>query len=220
MALWESMTEGLGASFGPNLLLGTVVVILAPLVLPATLAGICPLAKTLVKGGVLAYDTAREIIADADEHRSDLVAEVRAELPGPAAAPAPASSTIMDQRPRMRPQRGRKLAGSGRNLGRRFEVTVLVKASNNHLPGLLSYKTTEEAGAELIPTFGTEDTFRAGRALRAADSHTSVKDNDDGTALAGVHFCLHCQVKISCASDKQALQHPSCSVSWCRCAMV
>jgi hypothetical protein len=96
MALWDGLTEGvLGRSVVSNLVLGTVVVLLAPVVLPATVAGLRPFAKILVKGRVLAYDTAREIAAEAGEQFGDLMAEVRAELAAPAEVSAPASSTII-----------------------------------------------------------------------------------------------------------------------------
>jgi hypothetical protein len=80
MALWEEITEGLGGgSLASTLLIGATVVVLAPLVLPTTFAGLRPIAKTLVKGGILVYDTAREMVAEAGEQMSDLVAEARSE---------------------------------------------------------------------------------------------------------------------------------------------
>jgi hypothetical protein len=88
MALLEGLTESLGGSLVSNLLLGIGVVPLAPVVAPALLAGLRPLAKTMVKGGVLFYDTAWEMVAEAGEQMSDIVAEARAELAAPAAASA------------------------------------------------------------------------------------------------------------------------------------
>lgn len=72
---------------GSNLLLGAAAVVLAPIVLPAVLAGVRPVAKTVMKGGVYVYDTAREMIAEAGEQLGDLVAEARSEL-SPSTPPA------------------------------------------------------------------------------------------------------------------------------------
>jgi Protein of unknown function (DUF5132) len=86
MALWESITESFGESLVPNLLVGAAVVLVAPIVAPALFAGMRPVAKTVVKGGVYVYDKAREVVAEAGEQMSDIVAEARAELAGSAAA--------------------------------------------------------------------------------------------------------------------------------------
>jgi hypothetical protein len=89
MALWDSITESLGGSLVSNLLLGAAVVIIAPIAAPAVVAGMRPVAKTLVKGGVLVYDTAREMVAEAGEQMGGLVAEARAELAVPTTTPVP-----------------------------------------------------------------------------------------------------------------------------------
>jgi hypothetical protein len=86
MALWESITESLGESLVPNLLVGAAVVLVAPIVAPALFAGIRPVAKTVVKGGVYVFDKAREVVAEAGEQMSDIVAEARAEMASSAAA--------------------------------------------------------------------------------------------------------------------------------------
>jgi hypothetical protein len=86
MALWENITESFGGSLVPNLLVGTVVVLVAPIVAPALFAGIRPVAKTVLKGGVYVYDKAREVVAEAGEQMSDIVAESRAEMAATAAA--------------------------------------------------------------------------------------------------------------------------------------
>lgn len=80
MALWESITDSLGESLLPNLLVGAAVIVLAPVVIPAVLAGLRPVAKTAVKGGVLIFEKARETVTDVGEHISDLMAEARTEL--------------------------------------------------------------------------------------------------------------------------------------------
>jgi len=91
MALWESVTKSLGGSWTTNLLIGTAAVIVAPIVVPAVLAGIRPVAKTAIRGGVFLYDKAGEIVAEAGEQMSDLVAEARAEL---VASAAPRSDSV------------------------------------------------------------------------------------------------------------------------------
>ena len=71
MALWENIVEGLGGSLVSNLLLGAAVVVLAPIVVPAVLVGMRPVARTLIKGGVLVYDKTREMVAEAGERGED-----------------------------------------------------------------------------------------------------------------------------------------------------
>jgi hypothetical protein len=85
MALWDDITEGFGGSLMSNVLIGAAVVVLAPIVVPAVLTGMRPVAKTLVKGGILVFDKAREMVAEVGEQMSDVVAEARAELAAPAA---------------------------------------------------------------------------------------------------------------------------------------
>lgn len=52
MALWDSVTEYIGGVSTSNLLVGAAAVVLAPVVVPAVLAGIRPIAKTVLQGGV------------------------------------------------------------------------------------------------------------------------------------------------------------------------
>lgn len=92
MALWEDVTENIGQSWPSSILLGAAAVILAPVVVPALVAGMRPLAKAAIKGGVMVYDKTRELVAEAGEQMSDLVAEARSELAASAAAPAAAVS--------------------------------------------------------------------------------------------------------------------------------
>jgi len=86
MALWDSIAEGFGGSLLSNLLIGAAAVVLAPIVVPAVLAGMRPVAKTVVKGSVLVFDKAREMVAEVGEQMGDLVAEARSELTTSAAA--------------------------------------------------------------------------------------------------------------------------------------
>jgi hypothetical protein len=86
MALWNNGGGILGESLLQNVLVGAAVVVLAPIVVPAILAGMRPVAKTLVKGGVIVYDKSREMVAEVGEQVSDLIAEARSELTASAAA--------------------------------------------------------------------------------------------------------------------------------------
>jgi len=86
MALWEGITEGFGKSLVPNLLVGAAAVVVAPIVVPAVLAGLRPVAKTAIKGGIYVFDKAQDMVAEAGEQLSDLVAESRAEIAASAAA--------------------------------------------------------------------------------------------------------------------------------------
>jgi hypothetical protein len=76
MALLEDVTKG-GFS---TLLVGIGAALVAPTVLPALGSSLRPLAKALVKGGVLLYDSVKESVAEAGEQLNDLVAEVRTEI--------------------------------------------------------------------------------------------------------------------------------------------
>jgi hypothetical protein len=75
MALIEDMFKG-GV---PGLLVGVGVALAAPILLPAAATGARPLAKALIKGALLVGDSVKEVVAEAGEQLSDLVAEVRAE---------------------------------------------------------------------------------------------------------------------------------------------
>ena len=86
MALLEGITESLGGSLISNLLIGAAAIVLAPIVVPAVLAGMRPVAKTLVKGGVMVYDKTREMVAEVGEQMGDIVAEARSELTASAAS--------------------------------------------------------------------------------------------------------------------------------------
>jgi hypothetical protein len=95
MALWDDITGSLSSSWTTNILVGAAVVLVAPIVVPAVLAGVRPLAKMVIKGGVLAYDKTAEMVAEMGEQMSDLVAEARSELTSTTAAEAatPASGS-------------------------------------------------------------------------------------------------------------------------------
>ena len=87
MAFWEN---GLKGSL-PTILIGVGVALAAPILLPAAAAGLRPLTKTLVKGGLYVADSVKELMSEAGEQLSDLVAEARAEQAAEATAAAAAS---------------------------------------------------------------------------------------------------------------------------------
>lgn len=62
--------------FGPSLLVGLV----APFVFPALRRAMAPVAKGMIKGGVLFTESIKEAAKGAREHVSDAVAEVKADL--------------------------------------------------------------------------------------------------------------------------------------------
>jgi hypothetical protein len=76
MAFIEDVTKGSMAT----ILVGIGVALAIPTVLPALASGLRPLAKAVIKGGVLVYDAAKEAVAEAGEQFNDLVAEARTEL--------------------------------------------------------------------------------------------------------------------------------------------
>jgi hypothetical protein len=94
MALFDDVVEGFGSSWVPSVLVGIGVALVAPVVVPALAAGMRPLAKAVIKGGMIVYDKGAEVLAETGEQLSDLVAEVRSELDatGTAAANTAASA--------------------------------------------------------------------------------------------------------------------------------
>jgi hypothetical protein len=63
-----------------SLLVGLGVALAAPVLFPALASGIRPLAKGIIKGGVVVFDAAKEAFAEAEEQLSDLMAEARHEM--------------------------------------------------------------------------------------------------------------------------------------------
>ena len=92
MALFDNVVEGFGSSWVPTVLVGVGVALVAPVVVPALGAGMRPLAKAVLKGSIMVYDKGAEVLAEAGEQLSDLVAEVRSELDATASAAAAASA--------------------------------------------------------------------------------------------------------------------------------
>ena len=76
MGLFEDLTK----SWVSSALIGIGAALAVPAIFPALGSGIRPLAKSLVKGGLMVYDSAKELVAEAGEQMNDMVAEVRAEM--------------------------------------------------------------------------------------------------------------------------------------------
>jgi Protein of unknown function (DUF5132) len=92
MALFDGIGENFGSSWVPSVLVGIGVALVAPVLVPAVAAGIRPLAKAVIKGSIMVYDKGAEVLAEAGEQLSDLMAEVRSELDGTATAAASAAT--------------------------------------------------------------------------------------------------------------------------------
>ncbi len=73
----EDLFEDLGV---PGIAAGLGAVVLAPVLIPAVAKASKPLAKALIKGGIIAYKKSKSAIAETGEVLEDLVAEVKAEL--------------------------------------------------------------------------------------------------------------------------------------------
>jgi hypothetical protein len=74
MALFEDMFKG--GNIVTGLAVGVGAVVLAPAVVPV----LRPLAKSLIKAGLVAYDQGRVALAELNERTADILAEARAEL--------------------------------------------------------------------------------------------------------------------------------------------
>ncbi len=64
----------------PGIAAGVGAIVLAPLLVPAVAKVGKPVAKAVIKGGIVAYEKSRTTFAEAGEAIEDLVAEVKAEL--------------------------------------------------------------------------------------------------------------------------------------------
>jgi len=63
-----------------GLAIGRGAAVLAPVLVPAVGRVARPVAKTVIKGGLVVYDRAREVVAEAGETVEDLVAEASSEM--------------------------------------------------------------------------------------------------------------------------------------------
>jgi hypothetical protein len=99
MALLDEVFEGFGSSWVSTALVGVGIALVAPMVVPGLAAGVRPLAKAVLKGGIMIYDKGAEMVAEAGEQLSDLVAEVRSELDATTAAADAAASAATNGNP-------------------------------------------------------------------------------------------------------------------------
>ena len=65
--------------------LGAGIVLLAPVVIPMIGAVLKPVTKALIKGGLVAYESAKLSLAETKETLEDLAAEAKSEIAQPAA---------------------------------------------------------------------------------------------------------------------------------------
>jgi hypothetical protein len=91
MALLEDLLEG---NVGTGLAAGIGMAVLGPLLAPALAGTVRPIAKTIIKAGLLAFDAGREGLARWKETADDLIAEVRAEMEQSRTRGAPARATL------------------------------------------------------------------------------------------------------------------------------
>lgn len=100
--------------FKTNILVGVssavAVLVLAPVLGPVIATVGRPIAKSLLKGGLMLYEKGREAAALAGETVEDMVAEIKAEETAPASAapehPAPAANTELSPEPNRRNRPG------------------------------------------------------------------------------------------------------------------
>jgi hypothetical protein len=88
MAFVEEMFKG---NIGSGLAVGIGVAVVAPLLAPVIGGVVRPLAKTVIKAGLLAADAGLEGLARLNEAIGDMLAEARAELDEPSLGRGPRS---------------------------------------------------------------------------------------------------------------------------------
>lgn len=70
---FEDLFEDLGA---PGIIAGIGAIVAAPFVIPA----LKPVTKAAIKGGIIAYEKGKAVLAETGEYFEDMVAEAKAEL--------------------------------------------------------------------------------------------------------------------------------------------
>ncbi len=83
-----SVDDLLKGNIVTSLAVGVGVAILAPVIVPVLSSIGKPLAKSVIKSGILMYEKGRETFAELGEVLDDLIAEAKAELEGAGLAPA------------------------------------------------------------------------------------------------------------------------------------
>jgi hypothetical protein len=69
-----------GIKTGTAMAIGAGAVLLAPVVIPVMASVMKPLAKAVIKGGLLAYENARIAVAETKETIEDIAAEAQSEM--------------------------------------------------------------------------------------------------------------------------------------------
>ncbi|WP_427161508.1 DUF5132 domain-containing protein [Aliinostoc sp. HNIBRCY26] len=90
------ITDFVEEAGAPGIIAGIGAVLLAPVLLPV-IAGVGkPIAKSIIKGGIVAYEKSKGAFAELGETWEDIVAEAKAELAEAKEVPAfePAGNTI------------------------------------------------------------------------------------------------------------------------------
>lgn len=70
------------SGYGPSVAIGVGVALMAPVLFTVVGSVVRPVAKGVIKGGLMLADTTKEFAAEASEQLSDLVAEARSEYYG------------------------------------------------------------------------------------------------------------------------------------------
>lgn len=78
MSWWRGLVTG----YGPSVAIGVGVALMAPVLFTVVGSVVRPVAKGVIKGGLMLADTTKEFAAEASEQLSDLVAEARSEYYG------------------------------------------------------------------------------------------------------------------------------------------
>jgi hypothetical protein len=89
--------DGMKGNLATGLGIGIGASILAPAVVPLVGAVVRPLAKAVIKGGIIMYEKGKEMMAEVTEVTEDLAAEARAEL-GPEEAAAAKRESVPRRR--------------------------------------------------------------------------------------------------------------------------
>ena len=80
MTMAPKITDFVEDAGAPGIIAGIGAVILAPVVIPVVAGVGKPIAKSLIKGGLVLYEKSKGAFAELGETWEDMVAEARAEL--------------------------------------------------------------------------------------------------------------------------------------------
>jgi hypothetical protein len=94
MAFFDDMFKG---NITSGLALGIGAVIIAPIMIPAVRDVMKPLAKAVIKGGIMAFEKGKELIAEGAEVAEDIYVEAVAELAESRKAAEAAAATVAQE---------------------------------------------------------------------------------------------------------------------------